>query len=138
MAGMSHATFPFATSAVAAAFEAFPASARTGLLQLRSMIFEEAKADARVGALEETLKWGQPSYAAATGTPIRLGVPKSGGFAIYTHCQSRVIPEFRSVFEGAFAFDGNRAVLFDMGEAPIGEPIRHLIRAALTYKIKSA
>jgi hypothetical protein len=38
-----------------------------------------------VGALHETLKWGQPAYLTPetrSGTTLRLGVPKSGGYAI--------------------------------------------------------
>ena len=46
---------------VAAAYDEIPEAARACLLSARALIFEAAR-DAGVGALTETLKWGQPSY----------------------------------------------------------------------------
>ncbi|MEH6835130.1 MULTISPECIES: DUF1801 domain-containing protein [Falsihalocynthiibacter] len=124
--------------AVAAVFAGFPRPARDGTLLLRSIIFEIADRDERVGGVSETLKWGQPSYlpiAKNVGTPIRLGVPKAGGFALFVHCQTTVISEFRTLFSGDFEFDGNRAVLFDSKEGIEIEKITLLINRALTYKL---
>ncbi len=87
--------------AVAAVYAAFPEPARLGLLKLRALIFEEAH-HVGVGPLVETLKWGQPSYLtekSKAGTTLRLGVPKSGGFAIYAHCQTTVISDFHAIFQ---------------------------------------
>lgn len=131
---------PFASAEIASAFAALPDTAQQGVLELRRMIFEEAARDPRIGPVEECLKWGQLSYHTAetgAGTPIRLGTSKSGGFAIFTHCQTRVIPEFRALFEAEFRFDGNRAVLFDAGVPPNSEATRHLIRSALTYRLRT-
>ena len=125
---------PFQSSAVEAAFDAFPEPARSNLLDLRNLIFEIAAETPGVGAIKETLKWGQPAYLTPetkSGTTIRLGVPKTGGAAIYTHCQTTVMSDFRALFPGEFTFDGNRAVLFDT--AADAEKLRLLIRHALTY-----
>ena len=125
---------PFQSSAVEAAFDAFPEPARGNLLALRNLIFEVAAETPGVGAIEETLKWGQPAYLTSdtkSGTTIRLGVPKTGGSALFTHCQTTVMSDFRTLFPGEFAFDGNRAVLFDA--PPDIEKVRLLIRHALTY-----
>jgi hypothetical protein len=48
--------------AVDAVFSAYPKPVKAKLLALRRLIFDTAKATEGVGALEETLKWGQPSY----------------------------------------------------------------------------
>ncbi len=129
---------PFKDQTVADTFASYPEPARAALLSLRSMIFATAATTPHVGALEETLKWGQPSYLTPetkSGTTIRLGVPKQGGFAIFTHCQTTVIADFRTLFPDDFAYDGNRGVLFADGEElPLGK-LQLLISAALTYKL---
>ena len=48
--------------AIEAVFEAYPKPVKAKLLALRRLIFDTAKTTKGVGALEEALKWGQPSY----------------------------------------------------------------------------
>lgn len=130
---------PFQSDAVAAAFAEFPEPVRPGLLALRGLIFRVAQDLPEVGRLEETLKWGQPAYLTPetrTGTTLRLGVPKAGGFAIYAHCQTTVIADFRALFPEDFTYEGNRAVLFRESGEVKEAPLRLLIRAALTYHAK--
>lgn len=121
---------------VKAAFEAFSPPVFEGVMRLRDLVFEVAHETPEAGAIEEALRWGQPSYLTPetkSGTTIRLGPSKVGGFAIFTHCQSRVIPAFRELVGDAFCYDGNRAVLFrDVGDIQVA-PLAILIRHALTY-----
>ena len=136
---MTKAEPPFEDPAVEAAFAAFPAPARRGLLTLRGLIFETAAATPGVGALEETLKWGQPAYLTpetGSGSTIRLGRPKQGGFALYTHCQTRIILDFRGLFPDDFVYEGNRAVRFEDGAALPLDKLRLLVRSALTYRLR--
>lgn len=96
--------------------------------------------DKAVGALVETLKWGQPAYLPAKakiGTTIRLGVPKTGGFGMYTHCQTSLISDFSTQFGDELQFEGNRGVLFMSGADIPEEPLRILIARALTYHLKT-
>lgn len=125
---------PAPPPAVKAAFEAFPAPARAGLLKLRALIFDVARAEGI--PLTETLKWGQPAYLAPKGTTLRLGVPKGGGFALFAHCQSTVISDHAARFGPLDKLEGNRAVLF--AEASEINPDRHsmLILSALRYHEK--
>ena len=129
--------YPFATPAVAAAFDAFPDHARPTLLALRDAIFDTA-ATLPVGRVEETLKWGQPSYATPdtnAATPIRLGLAKSGRVAILTHCQTTVMSDFRALAPPDLDFDGNRALHLDPTSPPPAHIVTPLIRAALTYRL---
>ena len=62
------------------------------MLALRRLIFDTAKATGGVGALEEALKWGQPSYLASeskSGSTIRIDQVKAeaGQYAVYFHCR---------------------------------------------------
>lgn len=112
---------------------------REGLLALRDLIFETAAETPGVGPLEETLKWGQPAYLTPktrSGSTIRLGLPKQGGFALYAHCQTTLIRDFRSLFPNDFQYEGNRAVHFKDCTALLPDPLRLLIRSALTYRLK--
>ncbi len=106
----------FATPEIKAPFAVSDPLARKGLLRLRQLIFDTAAETPEAGRVEEALRWGQPSYLTReckTGSTIRLGVPKGARFALFVHCQSRLIPEFASAFPAWDWFDGTRAVLFD-------------------------
>ena len=128
----------FASEAVKAAFETFLPNTRQGLLVLRALIYKTAARLPEVGQLEEALRWGQPAYLTPqtkSGSTLRLGVPKAGGFALYAHCQTDIISSFVATFPGHDRVDGNRAILFD--DIQQIDPARHglLIRHALTYHL---
>ena len=52
----------FADDAVKARFDGYAAGQRAQLMALRDAVFDVAAGTPGVGRLEETLKWGQPSY----------------------------------------------------------------------------
>ena len=127
---------------VRAAFDAFPDALHQPLRNLRQLILETAEADPRVGTLQETLKWGQPSWLPArprVGTTIRLGTDRSGVHpALFFHCQTSVIRDFRSGPGKDMRFDGNRAILLDPDSPLPRDLLRLPIRHALTYHLKPA
>lgn len=126
---------PFQSDAVERTFAAFPSSVCPGLLEIRQLIFEVAESE-DVGPIEETLKWGQPAYLTSeskSGTPLRLGPSKAGGYALFVHCQTTLISDARAVFADAFTYEGNRAVLFDAQTQIAKTPLQILIAQALTY-----
>ena len=120
---------------VAAAFDALPQSKRSVLLQLRQMIFDVATKVPAAGAVTETLKWGQPSYAVVTGTPVRLGVTKAGVPAVFVHCQTTIVSGARSALETDLRFEGNRAVLVPPDRPFPEAALRQVIHAALVYRL---
>ena len=132
------AKLQFADPNVEQAFDALPDTARDGLLALRSLIFEAAAAHEAVGRIEETLKWGQPSYLTPetkSGSTIRLGVPKSPehDYALFVHCQTDLTRQFETNYPGEFDFEGTRAVLFKADKPIPADALRHCIGMALTY-----
>jgi hypothetical protein len=70
-----------------------------------------------------------------SATPIRLGLSKAGDPAIFTHCQSTVMGDFRDLAAPNLKFDGNRAVFLPIGHPPKLDEFAPLIRAALTYRL---
>lgn len=129
---------PFRSAAVAQAFEAFPPGVRKKLLRLRELIFKVAAATPGVGELEETLKWGEPAYLTSqsqSGSTVRVGWKKSkpSQYAMYFTCQTTLVDSFRTMFPRDFAFEGNRAIVFDVADAVPADALAHCIAAALTY-----
>ncbi|WP_281995448.1 DUF1801 domain-containing protein [Ruegeria faecimaris] len=125
----------FDDPAVAAAYHALPEGTRAGALALRQLILETATSLPRAQPLQEALRWGQPAYLAPKGSTIRLGGHKAARFALFVHCQSRLMGDFTSAFPGEDRIDGNRAVLFDDPDQI--DATRHgwLIARALTYHL---
>ena len=131
----------FADRRVEAVFEAYPAAVRRRLLRLRAMIFDVASRTPGVGTIEETLKWGQPSYLTAeskSGTTIRIDQVKSapGRVALYVHCQTTLIETFQRHYPDTLKCEGNRSVVFDPDEEIPAAALRHCIALALTYHLQ--
>lgn len=128
----------FSDPAVAAVFRAYPAPVAAELRALRALIFEVAAATEGVGPIEETLKWGQPAYLTAkskSGSTIRIDAIKArpGQYALYVHCQTTLLGDFKALYPDDFRFEGNRALLLDAAQAPPENALRHCIALALTY-----
>ena len=131
----------FQDTEVASTFAAYPPGLRAKLLHLRSLIFDTARSTQGVGALQETLKWGQPSYLTAeskSGTTIRIDRAGSGPdrYAMYVHCQTNLVTTFRDLYPDSLNCDGNRAVVFDLDDEVPEEILRHCIALALTYHLR--
>jgi hypothetical protein len=127
-----------ASPAVAAAFAKFPAPARAQAMVLREMVFDVAARTPGVGALDETLKWGEPAYLTPSkiGSTIRIGWKPSApdDVAIYFICTTGLVEHFRALYPRSFRFGGNRALLFGVRSKVPRKALRHCIALALTYQ----
>ena len=130
----------FPDPAVEAVFDAYPKPLRTKLLALRRLILDTARTTKGVGALQETLKWGQPSYLTPetkSGSTIRIDRVKSDAsqYAVYFHCQTDLVETFRELYPTELHYGGNRSILLDAQDG-IHEPaLRHCVALALTYHL---
>ncbi len=133
---MTSCPIPDLRDDVAAVFATVPAAERVAMLALRQLIFEVAAETDGVGRLEETLKWGQPSYLTPdtrSGTTIRLGTAGADRIAVFTHCQTSVVSDFKELFPDDFSYDGGRGVYLPTGPDMPVDKLRVLIHRALTY-----
>jgi hypothetical protein len=135
-------TRPFERPDVARVFKAYPAPMRRRLMRLRQLIFETAAGLDGVGRLEETLRWGEPSYVPTTGSGSTIRIDRRRThpreYAMYFHCRTSLVDTFRAAFPDTFTFEGNRAIVFDEGDRV---PVRELavcISTALTYHRKGS
>jgi hypothetical protein len=132
----------FANADVAATFARYPPAVRAKLLALRRLILATAERIDGVGAVVETLKWGEPAYRPSStrmGSTVRIGwkPAKPAQYAMYFHCKTTLVETFRTLFPDAFRFEGNRAIVFDIDADLPGDAVRVCIEAALTYRANS-
>lgn len=123
---------------VDAVFAGYPPALRRRLRRLRALILETARTTQGVGPLEETLKWGQPSYLPAqsgSGTTVRIDRVRddTGRYAMYFHCQTNLVSTFRQMYPAELRYGGNRSILFEQDEAVDEAALKHCIALALTY-----
>lgn len=121
--------------AVNKVFQAVPEPAREKLCYLRSLILQTASDLDGIGTVEETLKWGQPSYLVKGGSTVRLGW-KPGApdqYAIYFHCKTKLVETYREAYGDLFEFEGNRAIVFNVEAKLPTRALKHCIALALTY-----
>ena len=116
-------------------FNNHPEAAKSTLIQLRELIYTVAQ-EQNLGAVEESLKWGEPSYNTINGSPIRVGFKGSSCY-LFFHCQSKLVSTFRELYSHTLTFEGNRAIVLN-SEKPLPEhPVKECIKLALTYhKVK--
>ena len=126
---------------VAAVFNNYPEKMRKKLMFLRQLIFDTAVATEGVGELEETLKWGEPSYLTPktkSGSTVRIDWKKSNDdqYAMYFKCTTNLVETFREKYPTEFRYGGNRSIIFkEDDEIPVKE-LSDCIALALTYHLR--
>ena len=125
---------------VAAVFKAYPINVRAKLMYLRRLILDTAASIDCVGELEETLKWGEPSYLtlkSKSGSTLRIDwkKPQENEYAIYFKCTANLVAAFKERYSKTFRYGGDRSILFNLDdEIPINE-LKQCISMALTYHL---
>ncbi len=104
--------------------------------RLRALIEDVAQEWQASHRLTETVKWGQPSFALTpkAGTAVRMGLNGQGEVALFVHCGTTVISDWReacALTETPVRTEGNRALIVDPDRI---EDARGFIRRALTYR----
>ncbi|MDO7174159.1 DUF1801 domain-containing protein [Mariniflexile sp. AS56] len=121
------------------AFNAYPKQVKTQLLYLRALILETANELNNLNILEETFKWGEPSYVTKHGSTIRIDwkAKNPNQYAMYFQCSTSLVPTFKIIYKNIFEFEGSRAIVFQQKTEIPKAKLKHCITLALTYhKIK--
>jgi len=119
---------------VKAKFDTYPKHVLPRMQELRQLILSLAAAEG-IAPITETLKWGEPSYVAAKGSTIRFDWKEKSPqtFSIYFICRTQLIDTIREVYPDTFEFDGNRALVFKLGDTLPLAPLKHCLAMALRY-----
>jgi len=120
---------------VTTVFDNYPDTIREKLLHLRQLVLDTASATEGVDKLEETLKWGEPSYLTKKGSTIRMDwkQKKPEQYAMYFKCTSQLVPTFKAVYGDTFKYEKTRAIVFGLDDDVPVEELKHCIQLALTY-----
>jgi len=120
---------------VAEIFKAYPKNMRSKLMLLRELVFDTALETEGVGELEETVKWGEPSYVVKGGSTIRMHWKSTNPdqYAMYFHCRTKLVDTFKEIYRDKFKYDGNRAIIFNENDKISVEELKHCIALSLTY-----
>ncbi|MEO0686738.1 MAG: DUF1801 domain-containing protein [Cyanobacteria bacterium J06649_11] len=127
------------TERVEKKFQSYPPAVKPKLDRLRNIIISTASEIDSIISIEETLKWGEPSYLVKKGSTVRIDwkakTPEQ--YAIYFKCTSKLVPTFKHKYADLFKYEKNRAILFSLDdELPVKE-LKACIQLALTYhKVK--
>ncbi|SHG73335.1 protein of unknown function (DU1801) [Salegentibacter echinorum] len=120
-------------------FASYPHSVRDEMQKLRTLVIKTARETEGIPKLEETLKWGKPSFITKNGSTLRIDWKEKAPdqIAMYFQCTTRLVDTFRLIFDHKFQYEKKRALIFPLNqEIPI-EELKSCIKAALIYhKIK--
>lgn len=126
---------------VKSVFDQYPPEFKQPLLEIRELIYEVAKNNPEVGELTESLKWNQPTYSTLStkaGSPIRIDRFGEDKIALFFHCQTSLVENFRSLFGNRLEFSKNRAIVIEPQEALKTNELALCIELALTYHLKKS
>ena len=123
---------------IKAKFDSYPKNVRESLLELRHLVLQVA-AEEKLGEVEESLKWGQPSYRTKDGSPVRIDWKSKtpNEYAMYFNCSTRLVDTFRELYRDELQFQENREITFNLGENLPERAVRQCVSIALQYhKVK--
>jgi len=118
-------------------FQAYPKEIQAKLNYLRNLIIETASEDDTIKEIEETLKWGEPSYLVKKGSTIRINWKSKtpNQYAMYFKCTSKLVPTFQEIYGDIFKYEKTRAILFDMNDDIPEKELKECIQLALRYHL---
>jgi hypothetical protein len=119
---------------VAQKFNSYPDEIKPKMLFLRQLILETAEME-NIDRIEETLKWGEPSYLTKSGSTVRIDWKESTPrqYAMYFSCRTILVETFKEIYGDHFMFEGKRAIVFGVNETIPVEKLKHCISMSLKY-----
>lgn len=116
-------------------FDKYPDQVQDKMKFLRNFVRKTAKKTEGISSLEETVKWGEPSFVVKKGSTLRMDwkAKKPNQYALYFQCTSKLVATFRMLYQDIFTFEGNRAIIFQLEDALPEKELEKCIQATLLY-----
>jgi len=116
-------------------FESYPKNIAKKMNLLRDLIIETASEIEDIQQMEETLKWGEPSYIVKKGSTIRMDWKSKtpDQYAMYFNCNTSLVETFKIVYKDLFKYEKSRAILFKLDDKIPKKELKECIEMALKY-----
>lgn len=116
-------------------FKSYPKAVQSKLKYLRKLILDTADAIDDITELEETLKWGEPSYLVKHGSTLRIDwkAKKPEQYVMYFKCTSKLVPTIKKVYGDTFNYETTRAIVFGLDDNVPEKELKECIRLTLCY-----
>ena len=111
------------------------------LRELHHLVHATARKLEGVGTVSDALRWGQPSFLTletGSGSTIRMDGLRDdpSRVALYFHCQSGLVAQFRELYGEKLTFEKNRAILLSVNKPLPRHELAHCISLALTHHLR--
>ncbi len=115
--------------------DSYPRHIKPLILELMDLVFSVAE-DLDLGEIDETIKWGEPSYQVKNGSPARIDWKSKypDKYYLFFHCQTKLVDTFRELYSDSLEFEGNRAIVLYVNRDLPKQVIRHCLELAMRYK----
>lgn len=125
----------FSSLEVEEAFNTYPDNIRVKMMFLRQLVLNTASEVDNVKNVEETLKWGEPSYVLKRGSTVRMDWKKSkpDQYALYFYCKTKLVDTFKELYKDKFKFEDNRVIVFSTNDKIPVKELKHCILLSFTY-----
>ena len=113
----------------------YQAAHKAKLEHLRSLVHGTANEIPEIIEVEESLKWGQPSFGVkpkGVGSSVRIDKCDEG-ISVYFICNTGLVDKFREIYPDTFNYVGNREIHFALDDDLHEDELSHCIAMALTY-----
>ncbi|MBF4237648.1 MULTISPECIES: DUF1801 domain-containing protein [Vibrio] len=116
-------------------FDEYPENVRIRLEELRNLVFQIVS-ELDLGDVDESLKWGEPSYSVKTGSPLRMDwkLKSPNNYYLFFNCQTKLVDTFRELYCEELEFQGNRAIVLSLSKPLPEAAIKSCLELALTYQ----
>ena len=122
-------------SEVSAIFDKYPSGIKEKLMYLRALILETSNEIPEIDPVQETVKWSEPSYTSKHGSTVRIDWKEKSPdqYFMYFHCKTKLVDTFKEIYGDIFEFEGNRAIVFQVGGVVPEVELKHCIALSLNY-----
>ena len=125
-------------------FAHYPDQVKPSLDAIRQLIYSLVD-ELQLGEIEESLKWGEPSFKVKSGSPIRMDwkAATPDNYYLFFNCQTKLVDTFRELYSEVLEFQGNRAIVLSLNhhqqpnlasQNRISSAVKHCLQLALTYQ----
>ena len=123
------------TSPINTVLSRYPDAHKAKLEHLRNLIHGTAGKILEIAEVEESLKWGQPSFGVkpkGTGSSVRID-KRDEGISVYFICNTGLVDKFREIYPDTFNYVGNREIHFALDDDLHEDELSHCIAMTFTY-----